>query len=120
MDVFGVSYERTLKYHRILGAMCYVVLTIHAMMWWIKWWVEGNLANNIVAFNAAYMSPTYITKHDFTYPMVQLVWLLLTMSLLVAVLLRRRPALYAVFQYTHKYIGMFYYVVAILHAWSFW
>ncbi len=120
VDVFGVSYERILKYHRILGAMCYFMLTLHALVWWLKFAVEGTLENNIVSHDTLQLSPTFTTHHDFTLPLVELVWLLLTLSLVLAVAIRRKPALYAVFLYTHKYIGIFYYVVAIIHAWSFW
>ena len=36
----------------------------------------------------------------------------------MAVTLRR--SLYHIFQYSHKYIGVMYYVIALNHAWSFW
>jgi hypothetical protein len=54
---------------------------------------------------------------DFTIPLVETTWLLMTVSM-VGVLLRRE--LYAWFQYSHKYIGVVFYVSAIVHSWSFW
>eukprot|EP00047_Mylnosiga_fluctuans_P008222 m.6484 g.6484 ORF g.6484 m.6484 type:complete len:897 (-) comp2102_c0_seq1:134-2824(-) len=118
--IFGVSYERTLKYHRLLGVLCLFVLTCHAAIWWIKWAVEGTFFVNIIAYRVAYMSPTHITQHEFTIPLVEVAWGLLLASILVTALLRHRAAMYVVFQHFHAYAGLVYYGVAMMHAWSFW
>jgi predicted ferric reductase len=118
VDVFGVSYDRTIKYHRFLGILCYVTLTTHACLWWTKWLYEGNLGRNIFGFNKLYISPERVSFMDFTIPLAETAWFLLTVTLLVAYGLRRRR--YDFFQYSHKIIGILFLITAILHSWSFW
>ena len=118
VDVFGVPYDRCIKYHRLLGLLAYVLVTLHAWVWWNKWASEGSLGANILSFNSISISPSRGTLRDFTIPIVEFAWFLLTASLLSALLLRRK--LYPIFRYTHQYIGAIYYVAALLHAWSFW
>jgi hypothetical protein len=118
VSVFGISYERALKYHRILGLLAYVFLTVHGCIWWSKWWREGSLGNNIVTYNKLIISPIRTAYQDFSIPIAELQWVLMTVSLLLAVLLRRRA--YEVFQYSHKFFGVMFYVTAVVHAWSFW
>eukprot|EP00048_Salpingoeca_helianthica_P003124 m.64117 g.64117 ORF g.64117 m.64117 type:complete len:828 (-) comp12505_c1_seq2:67-2550(-) len=116
--VFGIPYERALAYHRFLGGITYIILTLHTIVWWAKWGAEGNLNNNIIAINTLYANPTFQTDSDWTIPAAELAYLLLTFTVIGALVARRR--VYAVFQATHKYIGLVYFVVAIFHAWSFW
>ena len=49
--------------------------------------------------------------------MVESAWLLLTLSLIAAIWLRRKN--YEAFQYTHHAVW-FFYAAALIHAWSFW
>lgn len=118
VDVFAIPYERALKYHRILGSITFLSMTLHACTWWGKWWKEGNLGTNIFAYNFLWLSSERISYMDFSNPVAETAWALMGISLLMAVTLRRR--LYDVFQYSHKYIGIMYFVSAIVHAWSFW
>ena len=118
VEVFAVPYERTIKYHRMLGALAYVVVTLHAVVWWCKWWKEGNLGVNIVSYRHMYISNYGYAMSDYSMTLAQLAWALMTVSLLMAALLRRRS--YAVFQYSHKFVGIVFYVSAIVHGWSFW
>ena len=87
-------------------------------MWWNKWLSEETLRNNIITFNHILLSPSRTALQDFTTPLVELSWFLITVSLLMAVMLRRK--FYPLFQYTHKFIGIVYYVSALIHSWSFW
>ena len=118
VDVFAVPYERALKYHRFLGVLCYMILTLHACAWWGKWWYEGNLGTNIFAYNYLLLSSKRVSYMEFTIPLAETVWFLMTLSLIMALFFRR--VFYNIFQYSHTFIGVLYYVTAIVHAWSFW
>lgn len=118
VDIFGVPYDRTLKYHRILGLIAFVMITAHAMTWWGKWQNEGNLVNNCFNYNYLILSPGHVSLMDFSVLIAETGWFIIALSLLSAILFRRQS--YALFQYSHKYIGTMLYVTSILHAWSFW
>ena len=118
VDVFGVPYDRLIKYHRLLGLIGYVFVTLHAWIWWNKWASEGHLGDNIATINSLYVSSAHVAFQDFSILLAEMAWLLITVSLLMAVLLRRK--LYSWFQYTHKYFGIIFYVTAIFHAWALW
>ena len=118
VTVFGISFDKSIKYHRMLGGITYLLVTLHALLWWCKWAAEGNLWANVVEYNRLYISPHRIAYQDFSIPMVELSWFLLTLSLCIAGSARRK--MYAVFQYTHKFVGITFYVSAIVHAWCFW
>ena len=118
VEVFAVPYERTLKYHRILGIVTYISVTIHAVIWWIKWAIEGYLFQNVVNYNDLFVSPKFNLNSDYTITLVELAWFLLTISMGMAHFTRRKN--YEWFQYCHKFVGIIFYVSAILHGWSFW
>ncbi len=80
--------------------------------------VEGNLQRNIFAVDEMHISPYHVTHQDFTLPMVQTSWFLLGLTLLLAVTWRKR--VYVLFQYSHKFVGIVFFIIAIIHAWSFW
>jgi hypothetical protein len=42
-SVFGVPFERAVKYHRWFGAIAMLAVTIHAATWYIKWLVEYSM-----------------------------------------------------------------------------
>lgn len=54
---------------------------------------------------------------NFTVPVAETAWLLLTVSLIVAIWMRRHN--YEAFQYTH-YAVWFFYAAGLIHAWSHW
>lgn len=118
VEVFAVPYERMLKYHRILGALAYACVTIHGCAWWSKWWKEGNLGHNIFAYRDLQFSNYRVAKSDYSTTIAEVTWTLMTVNMLMAIFLRRRQ--YAIFQYSHKFIGIIYYVSAIVHGWNFW
>ncbi len=118
VEVFGVPYDRCIKYHRVLGLFAYVFTTLHAWVWWNKWAAEGNLGSNIITINNLHISPTRMAYQDFSIVMSEISWFLITISLLMAVLLRRQA--YTWFQYSHRFIGIIYYVTGLFHAWAFW
>lgn len=48
-SVFGVPFDRAIKFHRLLGALCWALVTYHMALWMAKWAVEGTLARNFLA-----------------------------------------------------------------------
>ncbi len=85
---------------------------------WGKWNAEGILSDNILAYNSLQLSPGRVAFQDFSIPLIEFTWLLLTISLITAVTLRRR--LYFIFQATHRFVGIIFFVTSIIHSWSFW
>lgn len=118
VNIFGIPFDRCMKYHRVFGTLAFLVMTIHAMVWWGKWLNEGTLSINIFQVNELYLSPTHVVVQNFTIPMIETSWLLLGVTLVMACTLRNR--LYILFQYSHKFVGTVFFIIVILHAWSFW
>ena len=116
VDVLAVPYERTIKYHRILGYLTFLFMTLHALIWWCKWLEEGHLGENIFEYKKLY--EYRIAYQDWSISVIETAWALMGASILMAIFVRRR--VYEFFQYSHKYIGIIYYVSAINHAWSMW
>ena len=38
-----------LQYHRVAGVLAWVFVTLHMLVWFVKWLIEGTLGNNMVA-----------------------------------------------------------------------
>ncbi len=57
VDVFGVPYDRCIKYHRMLGAAVYLFVTLHAWIWWNKW-AEELLPSTTCTFRASALPST--------------------------------------------------------------
>lgn len=38
--VYGIPYERAIRYHRYLGRATFFYVTLHMLCWWISWLVE--------------------------------------------------------------------------------
>jgi len=55
-SVFGIPFERAIKWHRIMGGLAFMCVTIHLLIWMVKWGLEGNLAN-LINYRALYISP---------------------------------------------------------------
>jgi hypothetical protein len=106
------------RYHRVFGSIAFLSMTLHGCVWWGKWLNEGTLATNIIAMDTLKLSPTHVSPQNFTMPLAEMSWALLGLSLLLGLLFRKR--LYVIFQYAHKFVGIVFYIIAILHAWSFW
>jgi hypothetical protein len=102
----------------VIGTLATLLVTLHAWIWWNKAAKEGSLGNKIISINSQSVSSEHTNFQDFSIPLIEAVWFLLVLSLLSAVLLRRK--LYHIFQYSHKYIGVLFYIAAIIHAWNFW
>jgi predicted ferric reductase len=137
---FGIPFERSIVYHRYLGKLTWLLVTIHMLLWQVKWLFEGNLINNMTNqrnlvvtrcedspgghpcfyFNdddPAPFTSSSLHADNFTIVLAEIAWLLLTVVLFFAVFSRRTN--YELFHYTHHAVLVFF-LVAILHAWSHW
>eukprot|EP01116_Phalansterium_solitarium_P022588 TRINITY_DN751_c0_g1_i1.p1 TRINITY_DN751_c0_g1~~TRINITY_DN751_c0_g1_i1.p1 ORF type:complete len:889 (-),score=261.30 TRINITY_DN751_c0_g1_i1:493-3102(-) len=129
---FGIPFERFVKYHRIMGRVCWMFTTIHMIMFQAKWLMEGILWNNV--FNVRNLlitnynpdcaeatddSPPGPCAHldNWTIPVVEAAWLSLTIVLIIAQVSRRYN--YDLFYYTH-YFTWFFLVSSLTHAWTHW
>ena len=119
VTVFNIPYERTISYHRFLGGLVFLLMSVHMFLWWAKWQAQGFLSINMLATNSLYLTNDDIATFDWTIPACEFVYVLVLLSLILT-LFRRRSRVYTYFQHIHKYIGMVYFVISILHAWSFW
>eukprot|EP00056_Hartaetosiga_gracilis_P014109 m.239742 g.239742 ORF g.239742 m.239742 type:complete len:800 (-) comp14013_c0_seq1:142-2541(-) len=115
--VFGVPFERALQYHRVLGVLAYTLLTVHMLLWYIKWGIEKTLANNLFTLDYLQITPDNIHFDNFTIILNELTWLLVTVMVFIALFKRRNN--YKLFYYTHQFAIIFY-IVALFHAWTFW
>jgi hypothetical protein len=129
---FGIPFERAIKHHRALGRLCWLLVTAHMLMWQVKWLAEGSLLNNVVTIRGLEVSPcanlplphfannfTSICMNgpghydNFTVPLAEAAWLLLTGVLFVAQFYRRKN--YPLFQYTHHAVFLFF-LAALIHG----
>jgi len=124
--VFGVPFTRAVRYHRALGALTWALVTAHAVLWWGKWAAEGTLANNVTTLNNLQIMPFDASNDasepglhgdNFTVPIAELGWVLLTAAVAAALFCRARR--FELFKYAH-YGALFFCLAAIVHAWSHW
>eukprot|EP00042_Codosiga_hollandica_P050205 m.595124 g.595124 ORF g.595124 m.595124 type:complete len:901 (-) comp58040_c0_seq5:139-2841(-) len=115
--VFGIPFERALKYHRFMGLIAYLAVCSHAFLWWIKWGLEGTLAHNLVSIDSVIVSPLNTHYDNFTIFLAQICWVLLTIMIFFALFFRRRN--YELFYYTH-FFSIIFMIAMCLHAWGFW
>jgi hypothetical protein len=112
--LYGSHFPRILAFHRYAGTAAFVVVTLHALLFYIIWLYDGNLWSNVVASEDLFISPAcphhdqYVTRHTFcaslsshvtlprfTIPVMQTLWLLMLVSLILAVFYRRRTGMCA-------------------------
>ena len=143
--VWGVPFERALRWHRLLGRISWLAVTAHMLLWQAKWLAEGGgrmLWNNCTSLTNLLISqagcpapsdssssssdalgagsqcvPEGLHSDNWTIPVAEAAWLALTASLVVAIYFRR--ANYELFRVTHL-VAWLYYAVAVMHAWSHW
>ncbi len=123
--VFGVPFERAVKYHRWLGTLTYLLVTGHFLLWAIKWGIEGTLGHNLFTINDLTLSTDLAggadpVKHadNFTIGFTFLAWIALSVSVFLAVFARHKA--FEVFYNVHVYVGIVFYAVALTHAWTSW
>ena len=40
-----------MQYHRLFGLLAWAAVTVHMVLWYVKWLKEGNFGNNIVTLS---------------------------------------------------------------------
>ena len=133
--VFPCSLCPPLPLPRVMGAIAYMCVTVHMLIWFGKWAVEGNLWHNMTTIDDLRIAPpnyTYsynattnvsscsgIEPHwdNFTIILNWIAWIGLTAMVFLAAKCRR--ANYELFHYVHHFAWL-YYILAAMHAWGFW
>ena len=59
-SAFGVGFDQALRWHRALGALAWVAVSAHMLLWLIKWAREGTLGANVVAVQYLRVSPRQV------------------------------------------------------------
>jgi hypothetical protein len=110
--VFGMPYERLLRYHRLLGVWFLTANTTHMLAWYVKWWVDGTWVLSVFTIFPP-MQPS-----DFTVPLMELAWICaVTMAITAMPYFRRKH--YELFRYSH-HLFLFIILATLVHAWSVW
>lgn len=127
VSCFGIPFERAIKHHRAFSLVGYATVTLHMLIWFVKWGLEGSLANNMFNARGLEVQPRdpltpceLITKthfNNFTIVPVWLGWILLTAMIGFAMAYRRTK--YNLFRLTHYYSWV-YYFISVLHSWGLW
>ena len=123
-SVFGVPFDRAVRYHRVLGAVTWLFVTLHMWLWQVIWIRNGTLANNswlsttnLIIIGRADDPDAEIHDNNFTIPIMEALWLLGSLSLTAAALRKFIP--YEVFQYTHVFMIMFF-LMSFIHSFQSW
>eukprot|EP00742_Colponemidia_sp_Colp-10_P009417 GILJ01010266.1.p1 GENE.GILJ01010266.1~~GILJ01010266.1.p1 ORF type:complete len:799 (-),score=93.67 GILJ01010266.1:147-2372(-) len=106
--VFGIPFERAIKYHRWIGATVFVNMTLHLALWWRVWDVAGKWSDCALAFDASCgATPSVVWTGE-------LAWLLtVVMAVLSYEWVRRKR--FELFYYAHHmYVLVF--VFACIHS----
>lgn len=117
VTIFQVPYQSFLSYHKVLGYIVYILVTIHMLLWMIKWLGEGSLASNVVSIDFLEVSQQVYHYDNFTVVLAEIAWIMATAIIFTALFCRRRN--YEIFYYVH-HLGIVIYLIALLHAWNFW
>ena len=123
-SIFGVPFDRAVRYHRVLGAVTWLFVTLHMWLWQVIWIRNGTLANNgwlsttnLIITGTADDPEPEIRGNNFTIPIMETLWLLGSLSLTAAALRKFIP--YEVFQYTHYFMIMFF-LMSFVHSFQSW
>jgi hypothetical protein len=74
--LYGSHFPRILAFHRYAGTAAFVVVTLHALLFYIIWLYDGNLWSNVVASEDLLISPAcphhdqYVTRHTLHVTLV--------------------------------------------------
>ena len=49
-----------MQYHRLFGLLAWAAVTVHMVLWYVKWLKEGNFGNNIVMLANLKITPTNV------------------------------------------------------------
>lgn len=126
VHLFGIPFERTIKYHRWLGVILFSSLAIHVACWWIKWLMDGTF--NAHAFNIG--EPYSVTQDpddrfwvdyfvDWMVPFLHIVCFPLFLLMAITSWSYIRRHYFDLFFYIH-HIFILFYAIGTLHSWEQW
>jgi predicted ferric reductase len=116
----GMTYEAVIHWHRGLGAVAYIMVTIHMLLWWLKFILDGTFVRNLLSIDTdkwLWITPTWNHYENWSVIMAQVSWFLFTFSIVIAFRLRRK--MYRLFYISH-HLAVFFFFIGVMHAWSFW
>ena len=132
--VVGVSWEASLFYHRALGYVATLTISLHLVIWYAKWvaidgtWLQSAFTFpedpnvNLVSGEACSVSATLLATcgngHRYWIPAIQVVFV----GWAVAMVLTRstvRRASYETFRMAHN-LNYALMAVSLYHAWQLW
>jgi hypothetical protein len=93
--LYGAYFPRVVTFHRYVGTAAFLFVTLHALIWYIIWLSDGTLIYNVFATQFLKISPACAHRDQFTIPIMQTLWIFMLISLMLAVLHRRRAGMYA-------------------------
>lgn len=113
----GIPFERAIRYHRFMGVIAYILMTLHMLFWYFKWMKEGIFWHNLVNFDWFLIHPQDPHYDNFTPLMMTIMWVFMSVVIVIAVWWRRSN--YTLFYITHLF-SIIFFIATIMHAWSFW
>jgi len=120
LRVMGLSFERVLHWHRGLGGVSYIAVTLHMLLWWAKWMLDGTFVKNLILIDTQkwlWVTPSWNHYENFSVLMAQVSWVLFTVAIAIAWTCRRR--MYRLFYVSH-HLAILFVFMGMVHAWSFW
>ena len=120
LHAIGVSWEQVLHWHRGLGAVAYLAVTLHMSLWWLKWALDGTLSRNLFAIDThrwLWVTPSWNHYENWSVLMAQIGWIFFTLCIVLAWTVRR--TMYRWFYVSH-HVAVVFTVFGLLHAWAFW
>ena len=118
LEAMGLSWEQVLHWHRGLGAVAYICVTLHMFCWWRKWAQDGTLQANMFFIDTTHwlwVTPSWNHYENWSVLMAQIGWLFFTACLVLAWTVRRK--MYRLFYLSH-HIAIVFTVFGLLHAWG--
>ena len=120
--IFGISYERALRFHRFIGVLTVLSTSLHMWVWWAYWSNLGQFLDQFRIHPNVIASPCDITgtchTGNFLLPILFTTWLILVAIFITALEYVRRRW-YELFYYVHQ-LTWIYLIVGLIHAWSLW
>ena len=63
-----------MHWHRGLGAVAYCMVTLHMLLWWLKWILDGTFKQNLLAVDTQawmWITPSWSHYENWSVMMVQ-------------------------------------------------
>eukprot|EP00029_Vermamoeba_vermiformis_P009262 TRINITY_DN4563_c0_g1_i1.p1 TRINITY_DN4563_c0_g1~~TRINITY_DN4563_c0_g1_i1.p1 ORF type:complete len:1106 (-),score=187.38 TRINITY_DN4563_c0_g1_i1:118-3435(-) len=100
-------------WHKILGIFSFVIITLHMLFWWLKFWTNGTLVQNSLGFH-------YSEDPDnWTIPFVEAAWAIFCIDMLLSHPWFRKHN-FEMFSLMHLISFLSLISASLIHAWSFW